>query len=220
MVQWQVRSLAHRRFLEAWSSPPSRGSRDRIRKWLASGELKATDGMIVMAHSDNGTCSACEREIEPAESATLGIDLRISEIADTPDWIVSAFLREWFSREPRRMKTLLSLIAVLAAVAGPIDAPAQEYVRIEGTVAWITGNSLRLYTDALSVPPAYVISGGYLVPVPQPRQTVEVDLRGLPQTEYSFMRPGERVAVIGVFDGDRRLVVATSLIRGPGLQAP
>jgi len=115
---------------------------------------------------------------------------------------------------------LLSLVAALAAVAGPLDAPAQEYVRVEGSVAWITGNSLRLYIDSPSVPPAYVISGGYLVPVPQPRQTVDVDLRGLPQTEYSFMRPGERVAVIGIFYGDRRLLVADSLIRGPGLQAP
>ena len=87
-------------------------------------------------------------------------------------------------------------------------------------MAWITGNSLRLYTDALPAPPGYVISGGYLVPVPQPRQSVEVDLRGLRQSDYSFMRPGERVAVVGVFYSDRRLVVATALIRGPGLQAP
>jgi hypothetical protein len=114
----------------------------------------------------------------------------------------------------------LSLVAALGAVAGPADAPAQEYVRVEGTVAWITGNSMRLYIDSPSVPPAYVISGGYFVPVPQPRQTVDVDLRGLPQTEYSFMRPGERVAVIGDFYSDRRLLVATSLIRGPGMQAP
>jgi hypothetical protein len=60
----------------------------------------------------------------------------------------------------------------------------------------------------------------YSSPCPQPRQTVEVDLSGLRRTEYSFMRPGERLAVIGVFYGDRRLLVATSLIRGPGLQAP
>ena len=118
------------------------------------------------------------------------------------------------------MKTLLSVVVALAALAGPVDAPAQEYVRLEGTVAWLSGNSLRLYTDAASAPPAYVISGGYLVPVPQPRQSVEVDLRGLRQTDYSFMRPGERVAVVGVFDDDRRVLVATALIRGPGLQAP
>src|SRR5262245_24364481 len=118
------------------------------------------------------------------------------------------------------MKTLLSLVAALGAVVGPAAAPAQEYVRLEGNVAWITGNSLRLYLDSPSGPPAYVISGGYLQPVPQPRQMVEVDLRGLQQTEYSFMRQGERVAVIGFFYSDRRLLVATSLIRGPGLQAP
>ena len=115
---------------------------------------------------------------------------------------------------------LSSLVTALAAVALPADAPAQEYVQVEGTVAWVTGNSLRLYIDSAYVPPAYVISGGYLVPVPQPRQSVDVDLRGLPQTAYSFMRSGERVAVIGTFYGDRRLLVATSLIRGPGVQAP
>ena len=58
------------------------------------------------------------------------------------------------------------------------------------------------------------------MPVPRPRQTVEVDLRELPETEYSFMQLGERVDFIGVFSGDRRLFVAASLIRGPGLQAP
>src|SRR5262245_11262357 len=30
---------------------------------------------------------------------------------------------------------LLSLVTALAAVAGPADAPAQEYVQVEGTVA-------------------------------------------------------------------------------------
>jgi hypothetical protein len=49
---------------------------------------------------------------------------------------------------------------------------------------------------------------------------VEVDLRGLQQTEYSFIRSGERVAVIGVFHGDRRLFVAISLVRRQGVQAP
>src|SRR5262249_15011213 len=123
-------------------------------------------------------------------------------------------------RRTRSGLILLSLLAALAAVAGPADAPAQEYVQVEGTVAWITGNNLRLFIDSASVPPAYVISGGYLVPVPQPRQSIDVDLRGLPQTAYSFMRPGERVAVIGAFYGDRRLLVAPSLIRVPGRQAP
>lgn len=46
--------------------------RDLIRKRLASGQLRSTDGMIVNARIDNGACSACELEIEHGESATLG----------------------------------------------------------------------------------------------------------------------------------------------------
>jgi hypothetical protein len=34
------------------------------------------------------------------------------------------------------------------------------------------------------------------------------------------MRADERVAVIGVFYGDQRLLVATSLVRAPSMQAP
>ena len=115
---------------------------------------------------------------------------------------------------------MASLIIVLAIAAGPTDAPGQEYVRLDGTVDWVSGNTLILRVDAAAVAPTYVIIDGYVVPTAPPVQTIRVDVSGLRQSEYSFMQARERVAVIGVFDGDRQVLVATSLIRGPALQAP
>lgn len=113
---------------------------------------------------------------------------------------------------------LLALIAAYAATASP--ATAQEYLRVDGTVQWLTGQTLVLMLDVPAGPPSYVIQGPYLVPVPAPRQMVTVDLSQLPQSEYAFMRSGERVAVIGTVSDDRRRLIATSIIRGPGQQAP
>jgi hypothetical protein len=53
--------------------------REHIRTRLASGQLKAMDGMIVVARPDNGTCSACELAIEPAEASTVGYRYRDGE---------------------------------------------------------------------------------------------------------------------------------------------
>jgi len=112
--------------------------------------------------------------------------------------------------------TMASLIIIeFVIIAGPTDAPGQEYVRLDGTVAWVTGNTLMLYVDPMAVAPVYVMIEGYLVQVAPPVTTIRVDVSSLRQSEYSFMRAGERVAVIGVFDGDRQVLVATSLIRGP-----
>jgi hypothetical protein len=115
---------------------------------------------------------------------------------------------------------MVSLVVVLSVVAGPAVAPAQEYVRLDGIVDWVSGNTLMLRVDPPPVPPVYVISGAYLVPVAPLVQAIKVDVSGLRQSEYSFMQASERVAVIGVFDGDRQVLIATSLIRGPALQMP
>ena len=85
---------------------------------------------------------------------------------------------------------------------------------------WIAGQTLTLGLDTPPGPPSYVISGQYLVPVPALPQSIEVDLSRLRQTDYAFMRLGERLAVIGVLSEDRRRLIATSLLRGPSLQAP
>ena len=112
---------------------------------------------------------------------------------------------------------MLSLIIVLAIAAGPTDAAGQEYVRLAGTVDWVSGNTLMLRVDPAAVAPVYVIIEGYVVPAAPPVTTIRVDVSRLRQSEYSFMQPSERVSVTGVFDDDRQVLVATSLIRG---QAP
>src|SRR5437867_886983 len=81
-------------------------------------------------------------------------------------------------------------LVVLALVAWPAVALAQEYLRLDGTVRWIAGQTLTLQLDTPANPSSYIISGQYLVPVPAPPQTIEVDLTRLRQSDYSFMRPG------------------------------
>jgi hypothetical protein len=112
---------------------------------------------------------------------------------------------------------MLSLIIVLAIAAGPTDAAGQKYVRLDGTVDWVSGNTLMLRVDPATVAPVYVIIEGSVVPAAPPVTTIRVDVSRLRQSEYSFMQPSERVSVTGVFDDDRQVLVATSLIRG---QAP
>jgi alpha-beta hydrolase superfamily lysophospholipase len=103
------------------------------------------------------------------------------------------------------------------AMAGP--AMAQQPLRIDGMVLWASGQTLTLQSD---LPPAtwYQIVGPYLIPVPGPRPTVTVDLHQLAQSDYAFLREGERVSVIGVVSSDRRRLIATSLIRGGEQQSP
>jgi len=60
----------------------------------------------------------------------------------------------------------------------------------------------------------------YLVVVPGPRPTVNVDLRDVPQSEYAFMRSGERIGVIGTVASDRRRLLGRSIIRDAGQEAP
>jgi hypothetical protein len=111
------------------------------------------------------------------------------------------------------------LVAIVVIGATLAPAAAQDHVRVDGTVLWIQGQTLTLATDLPSAP-GYTIVGQYLLPVPGPRQTVNVDLRQLPQTDYAFMRSGERVSVTGVVSSDRRRLIATSIIRDAEPQAP
>lgn len=84
---------------------------------------------------------------------------------------------------------------------------------------WVSGQTLTLGLDG-PVNPYYQIVGQYLVPTAGPRPTVNVDLSRVPQSEYAFMRPGERVGVIGTVSSDRRRLIGTSIIREADQQAP
>jgi len=112
------------------------------------------------------------------------------------------------------------LVGALVVIALWAPATAQEYVRLDGTVLWLSGQTLTLALDAPAGPTGYAIVGQYLVPVVGPRQTVSIDLSQLRQSEYAFMRSGERIGVIGVLSDSGRGLIGTSIIRGPGLQAP
>jgi hypothetical protein len=114
----------------------------------------------------------------------------------------------------------LRLVAALVAGAPLAPAAAQDHVRLDGTVLWLTGQTLTIALDGPIAPAYYTIVGPYVVPVPGQRPTVNIDLRELPQSDYAFMRPGERVGVIGAVSSDRRRLVARSIIREAELQAP
>lgn len=116
------------------------------------------------------------------------------------------------------MPAVSALITVFVVVISTV-AWAQGQVQVEGTVQWLTGETLMILSDTPG-PTAYVIVGQALLPVPGPRPTVNVDVSGLPQTEYAFMRSGERVTVFGTLTSDGRRVIATSILRASGAQAP
>src|SRR5262245_27983254 len=123
------------------------------------------------------------------------------------------FCRDWLA-----LAVAVVVLGALVAVGLGSPAVAQEYMRFDGTVQWLSGQTLILALDAQIAAPSYVIVGQVLVPVQGPRQTVNVDLRQLPQRDYAVMRSGERIAVIGVPSDDGRRLIAASIIRNPGMQ--
>ena len=118
---------------------------------------------------------------------------------------------------PGAINRVLVPFLVLAATVAP--AGGQGPVRIDGTVMWISGHTLTLRSDIPSAP-SYQIIGSYAVPVQGPPLTISCDLHQLAQTDYAYMRPGERLGVIGVMSSDGRRLVATSIIRGTEQQTP
>jgi hypothetical protein len=116
--------------------------------------------------------------------------------------------------------SVLLLASVFVVIASGANAEAQEYVQVDGTVQWLAGQTLTLALDGPASPSSYMIVGAYVVPVPGPRQTVNIDLSQVRQSEYAYMRPGERVSVIAVVSEDRSRLIGASIIRGPGQQAP
>jgi hypothetical protein len=123
---------------------------------------------------------------------------------------MSAFLRSRFV-----VGSVPLLVGALVVIAPGGPAGAQDYVQVDGTVQWLAGQTLTLGLDEPAGPPAYAIIGDYLVPVPRPRQTLNIELNQVPQSVYAFIRLGERVSVIGVVDDQRHLIV-TSIIHGGG----
>ena len=106
----------------------------------------------------------------------------------------------------------LTLVLVVAA-AGP--AAAQVNVQLSGTVESIEGQTLTLLTNA---PPRRATMGPN--PTPGPRPTLVVNLDEVPASQYVFLRPGERIAVVGLPSADGRRFAAIAIIGGAGPPRP
>ena len=109
-----------------------------------------------------------------------------------------------------RFRMTLTLVLVVAAL-GP--AVAQVNVQLSGTIESIDGQTLTLLTKA---PPRRVMTGLSLTPVPAERPTLVVDLDELPASQYVFLRPGERIVVVGLPSADGRRFTAIAIIGGAG----
>ncbi len=105
---------------------------------------------------------------------------------------------------------LLTLTLVLV-VAAPALAAAQVNVQLSGTVESVEGQTLTLLTNA---PPRGAMLGPS--PTPAPRPTLVVDLEAVPASQYVFLRPGERIAVVGLPAADGRHFTAIRIIGGAG----
>ncbi len=120
---------------------------------------------------------------------------------------------------PGVVAALSSVIIALVMIWTMAPARAQGQIQVDGTVQWLTGQTLTILSDTPG-PTAYVIIGQSLLPVPGARPVVTVDVSQLPQSEYAFMRSGERVTVFGTLASDGRRVIATSILRAAGAQTP
>ena len=101
-----------------------------------------------------------------------------------------------------------ALILLVASVAGPVAA--QVNVQLSGTVESIGDHTLTLITNA----PRRRVFGAD--PTPAPRPTLEVDLAEVPASQWVFLRPGERIAVVGLPSADGRRFAAVAIIGGAG----
>ena len=101
-----------------------------------------------------------------------------------------------------------ALILLVASVASPVAA--QVNVQLSGTVESIGDHALTLITNA----PRRRVFGAD--PAPAPRPTLEVDLAEVPASQWVFLRPGERIAVVGLPSADGRRFAAVAIIGGAG----
>jgi hypothetical protein len=90
--------------------------------------------------------------------------------------------------------TALSRIIATAALAVALactTAEAQQRLVIVGAVQWVTSNRVQMMTDA--------------------GVSVSIDVSRLGQSEYTSLRSGDRLRVIGVVSPDRTRLIAESI---------
>jgi len=109
---------------------------------------------------------------------------------------------------------LLALTVILRITAAPATR-GQVNEQISGTVESIWGPTLVLRTNP--PPPRRVTFGESARPVAPAVPTIlEVDLDNAPASQWVFLRPGERIAVVGVPSADGRRFSAIRVIGGAG----
>lgn len=101
-------------------------------------------------------------------------------------------------------------LLVLVSIA-PRPATAQVNEQRSGTVESLEGTTLTLLTNA---PPRRLIGPDRAAPPTLP--TLVVDLDAVPASQWVFLRPGERIAVVGLPSADGRRFSAIAIIGGAG----
>jgi hypothetical protein len=104
-----------------------------------------------------------------------------------------------------RMLIASTLLVLLASAVSPVAA--QVNIQLSGTIESIGDHSLTLLTKG---PPRRVNQP------PAPPPTLEVDLVEVPASQWVFLRPGERIAVVGLPSADGRRFAAIAIIGGAG----
>jgi hypothetical protein len=101
-------------------------------------------------------------------------------------------------------RAVISVILLLGVVG---SAHSQErYLRLEGHVQWIAGQTMILATN----------TDGTDSYIPRSLWTIRVDLRDVPQDEYAALAQGDVVTVTGVLSDDNSRLVGTSIERPEG----
>jgi hypothetical protein len=109
------------------------------------------------------------------------------------------------------MRSLVGGVLVLmASVASPVTAQVNQ--QISGIVESVGDHELTLRTAG---PPRRVYGAG-ANPAPAPRPTLLVNLEEVPASQWVFLRPGERIAVVGLPSADGLRFAAIAIIGGAG----
>ena len=101
-----------------------------------------------------------------------------------------------------------ALLVLVASLASPVGA--QVNVQLSGTIESIGDHELTLITKA---PPRRAVDAN---PPPAVRPTLLVNLEGVPASQWVFLQPGERIAVVGLPSADGLRFAAIAIIGGAG----
>jgi hypothetical protein len=104
----------------------------------------------------------------------------------------------------------VAALTILLVIAASHPGIAQVNVQLSGIVESVEGTTLVLRTAA---PPRRVTLG--TTPTPD-RSTLQVDLDQVPASQWVFLRPGERIAVVGLPSADGSRFTAIAVVGGAG----